>query len=608
MKGRSTCILLIAALLLGGWIYLTDRRAALIAVVGKGDQEVRFRRIDHREILEIEILGAHTAARLVRTNAQWWLQAPVFYPAQSAAVESFLESLGAMVPRTHLSSAELATKPGAMEAFGLVNPDVLTLRSRSGLTLIRIGAKTALGNQVYFQRVGEDGVFTADARILGAIPTTVDGWRDHRLLAGQTDDFDRLEVSGTTGFEAVRATNGVWTLIRPLLARANSEQINWMLTELAGLSATSFVTDSMAAAEDFGLAKPAVQVALKKGTNELIRLQIGGISSNRPGELFVRRVGPGNIVIVTNSITDLLRQPLASFRDRRFLPSVAGVTRIAMGIGTNQFIVDREGTNWVTTAPRRFLADPLVMRDVLRRFVGLQIDTFADDLATDLTRYGLNNPVRTYEFSANGTGSLTGGIARRSIARLEFGTPTTDGRRVYARRSDESGVYEVPAGDFSILPVTAAQLRDFVFDPTNTIRIEIRHQGRLRILNRTASGHWDGSVSIGATLADPAIDECLYRLSRAAGGRFPEPDSTALKQFAFAQVGHSLTLVLKEGGPFRSLNLHFGGRPNAVNQFVLARFDEEPEGVLTQFPLQIYQEYVGPWLSAVTAVDSGSPP
>jgi len=603
MNGRPTIILVLAALLLGGWLYVTERQAGRSVAVGDGS--AHFRRIDPREVLSVEIIRTGTAIRIERTNSAWWLRAPVVYPAQSAALDGLLETLGTLVPRAHITAAELAAQPGALAAFGLENPETLTIRSRSGISILRLGGRTPLGNQVYFQQVGEDGVFTADAGILASLPTTPDAWRDRRLLAGEADGFDRIEVAGLTGFEAERGTNGVWTLLRPLAARANADQIHRLLMEVAGLSVSAFVTDSAAvAAEDYGLAKPPAQLVLKRGTNELVRLQVGGSPTNAPGEVFVRRSGPGNIVRVTNSIVGLLQQPLAAYRDRRLLPSVAGMTRLEIGTGTNRFTVDREGTNWFVSAPRRFPADSVWIRETLRRAVGLQIESFPNDLVTDAARYGLDQPVRTYAFSVAPTATAPG----RPIATLEFGAPAADGRRVYVRRSDEPGVFEVPMADFALLPVSAGQFRDWAFDPTNAGRIEIRQQGRTRVLVRGAAGKWDGGIAIGGTLADPAIDEALYRIGHTATGRYPAPQEAALRQFAFEQVDHSVTVTLKQGGPFRTLQVRFGGRPNAVNQFVLARFDDEAEGVLTQFPLLLYQDFIGPWLGAPAEPGPGNKP
>ncbi|MFM7556315.1 MAG: hypothetical protein ACKPAH_13600, partial [Verrucomicrobiota bacterium] len=76
---------------------------------------------------------------------------------------------------------------------------------------------------------------------------------------------------------------------------------------------------------------------------------------------------------------------------------------------------------------------------------------------------------------------------------------------------------------------------------------------------------------------------------------------------AFDQLDHALTLTLAEGGPFRTLRLRFGGR-NAVNQFVWAAFDPGEPAILTQFPLGLYQEFIGPWFSAPPTTPSDAKP
>jgi hypothetical protein len=318
---------------------------------------------------------------------------------------------------------------------------------------------------------------------------------------------------------------------------------------------------------------------------------VGRAETNAPGEVFVRRSPPGNIVRVKNSLASALRQPLAAFRDRRLLPGIAGTTRLEVRDGTNRFALEREGTNWFVASGVRRPADAVWVRETLRRMVALQIAEFVNDLATDPVRYGLAEPAREYVFTGPGASSNE----VRTVAALAFGTPYAEGQRVYVRRSDEPGVYGLPMADFVVLPRSPAQFRDWKIDPTNVVRVEIRHRGATRVLLRDAAGRWQGRGMPPGALTDPAIDEGLYRLGQSAAGRFPAPDGAALKQFGFELVDHAVTVIQREGGPFRTLELRFGGRPNAVNQFVLARFDDEETPVLTEFPLRLYQEFVGPW-------------
>jgi hypothetical protein len=600
MNGRSTFILVLIALALGGWIFLTEHRGT-VQVAGISGT-AKFRKIVPRDVLSVEILRSNVAVRVERTNGGWWLRAPINYPAQPAAIDGLLETLGAMVPRSHISSAEIRAQNGVLAAFGLETPDTITIHERGGIIILKIGARTPLGNQLYFQQVGEDGVFTADASLLAGFPSSPEAWRDRRLFNADTTEFDRIEMLGRTEFEAVRETNGVWSLIRPLSARANADQIHRMLIEAADTQVTSFVTDSPGGLlGDYGLAKPVAQLVLKRGTNEVLRLQVGRASTNAPGEVFVRRTEQGNIVRATNSFLELLTRPLATYRDRRLLPSVAGMTRLEVTSGTNRFALDREGTNWFVASPKRHPADAAQVREVLRRFVGMQIQEFADDLVTDASRYGLDQPPREYAFGIRGSN----GAPMTQMAKLQFGNPYSEGRRVYVRRSDETSVYGVSVGDFVTLPVAEGQFRDWTINPTNVVRVDIRHKGRTRVLSRNAAGKWEGASSTGGVLIGPAIEEGLYRIGQAPLGKFPGPQEAALKQFGFDQVDHTVTVTMGEGGSFRTLKLQFGGRRNAVNQFVLATFDDDASSVLTEFPLGIYQDFIGPWFGI--APESGDP-
>lgn len=601
MNGRTTLVLVLLALLLGGWLALTERRDE-VRVAGTAGA-VRFRRPDPREVVSVEILRSNTAIRLERTNAVWFLRAPITYPVQSTGVERLLEALGNLVPRSHLTGAEVAAQPGALAAFGLERPDVLTLRTREGMSILRLGGLTPLGSQVYFQQVGQDGVFTGDAALLEALPASPDAWRDRRLFDADTLAFDRVEVLGDTEFEASLSTNGVWGLVRPLVARANEDQIRRLLTDAADSQVMAFVGDAPnRTGDDFGLSKPVAQMVLKRGTHEVLRLQFGTAPTNAPGEVFVRRSDFGNVVRITNAILESLRRPLAAYRDRRLMPSIAGLQRLEVRAGGEPFTLERQGTNWWVVSPRRFQADGPWVRETFQRFMRLRIDDYLDDLGADPARYGLAEPVRDYAFFLGASNA-----APALLTRLSLGVPLGDGRRMAVRRSDEPGIYGIAAGDLQTLPVSATQFRDWSLNPSNVVQVEIRQQGRTRILKRNAIGRWEGVVAAQGVLPDPAIDEGLHRIGLAPIGRFPVPNDAALKQFAFDQLDHALTLTLSEASPFRTLRLRFGGR-NAVNQFVWAAFDPGEPAILTQFPLGLYQEFIGPWFSAPPTTPSDAKP
>ena len=98
------------ALLLGGWLVMTERRDEVRVAGAEGS--VRFRRLDPREVISVEILRSNVAIRLERTNSGWFLRSPIYYPVQSTGVERLLEMLGNLVPAIQMSVVEqLPTRP-----------------------------------------------------------------------------------------------------------------------------------------------------------------------------------------------------------------------------------------------------------------------------------------------------------------------------------------------------------------------------------------------------------------------------------------------------------------------------------------------------------------
>ena len=117
MNRRTTWVLVLLAVLLGGWLAMTERRDEVRVAGATGS--VRFRRLDPREVISVEILRSNVAIRLERTNSGWFLRSPIHYPVQSTSVERLLEMIGNLAPRSHQSSAEVTAPlvPGGSPDF-----------------------------------------------------------------------------------------------------------------------------------------------------------------------------------------------------------------------------------------------------------------------------------------------------------------------------------------------------------------------------------------------------------------------------------------------------------------------------------------------------------
>src|SRR6202034_4210646 len=109
--------------------------------------------------------------------------------------------------------------------------------------------------------VGAEGVYVVDANLLKVIPIVADQWRDTALADIHGQGFDRITV--TNGIKIIELqfnpTNGLWTMTRPIQARADGNFINGLVQDLGGLRVMQFVADGPNSDwESFGLQPPAL--------------------------------------------------------------------------------------------------------------------------------------------------------------------------------------------------------------------------------------------------------------------------------------------------------------------------------------------------------------
>lgn len=581
MNTRSTWLLVLLALALGGYTYLTERPGRSV-----GGVAVRFTTFEPSQVQGIELLRSNGIVRVDRAGPGWRMSLPVVYGAQKTAIDGFLKSLSELQPRRVIAAAELTTGAGTngLRAFGFeAEPLTVKLEMASGSPLLyQIGGPTPLGSQFYFRQVGADGVFTGDDAFLKNLPPTPDHWRDRSLFDLRGQPFDRLEVRGPTAFTAVReSTNGAWRLVKPLAARADSERIEALINALQVTPVAAFVSDSpLVDLAAYGFQPPESEFVLGRGTNDLVHLQFGRVPTNSPEHVLVRRMATTNVVLAPVQAGMLLRLPLPNFRDRNLTPHLDGVSEVRFRSEGGWVRVERQGTNWTVVEPRRFAADPTLMDQLIRQLGGMTIVEFPNDVPADLSRYGLQRPDRGFVLLA-GTNEL---------ARLDFGSQVGLDDKVYVRRADEPSIYATRLGELLRLPEMADQIRLMRFDPTNVVEIAIEQKGRKRVLSRGSNGRWTEASGSPATFLDETVNETLFRLGRVESTRYPTPGDEQLGLLKFKEVDHSVDLRFRPGTGPASLRFRFGGRNAAKNMFALVRFEMDSDPLLIEFPVALYED------------------
>jgi hypothetical protein len=497
----------------------------------------------------------------VRTNDHWEFCSPLVYLAQAAGVERLLTGLAQLQCGARLSAADLQAQTNGLQAFGLEPAwATVVVHGPNQRLELRLGAPTLLGEQIYAQVVGQEGLVTVGAGVMGLLPASGQDWRDTSVASLGNLSFDRLEVRPiTNGFEVVRnPSNQLWQMTRPIPMRANNAKLEALLQQLDLARVSAFVTDdSRADLEPYGLQPPERELVLGRGTNDLLVLQLGRSPTNAPDQRFVRRLANSNVVLVARAALDAWLGGFREFCDRRLVIfNLDAVSRLE-GRSAERFIVERDATNtWRLVAPYPAPADRLLVLEALAALAGTEFGEFEREVATDFAAYGLAPPQRLYRLETTLT-NLAGQRTNEVLAELHIGAPTKD--RFFARRVPDSSV--VTFLDLGQLPRAAYQLRDrriWDFSTNQIASITIRQYNLTRKLLRTGPAQWTPAADSAGAVNGYALEEAAYRLGRLEAVRWVARGEDQLARYGFGTIDCQITVELVGGDKPEWRTVRFG--------------------------------------------------
>lgn len=605
MKRHTTQWLVGVALVLGLFIllferdtYSSARRQREAARLLPGLAPARIHRLELRR-------GTNRPVVLERGTNTWFFRAPLLYPARPEPVERFLQLLAETPSHARISAGEVLRQTNALAAYGLVPPAlVLKLDGEDGPLTLHLSRPASLGSQVFVQVVGRDGLQAVDAALLAAVPASFDAWRDTTLVHLSRLAFDRLEVRPlTNGFEALRdPATRLWTLNKPLPTRANAALLEHLLQELDLLRVVRFAADPPGTdPETFGLAPPQRELVFARGTNELLRLQLGQPPPEQPDLLPVGLSTFSNVVLVPGAPLRPWFDGFTNFCDRRLMIFNPDQVRRIEGRADEAFaLTGGPGEDWRIVEPYPAPADRVLVLEALAEMATLEFLGFEREVATDFAPYGLDPPRRQYVLLGAATNAT---VPAPVLARVDYGRPT--GFRFYARRALENSV--VLALDPIRLPRAAFQLRDrrlWNVSTNDLAALTIRAQGRERKLVRLGPMQWAAAEGSGPPPNSITLEEAAYRLGQLRAERWVAQGADALPRYGIVSGAHEVTLELRGAPPEPPYRVRFGRRAASGLTYAAVTLPEPPGTVIFECPAAIY-EFV---LSDLSLPEPAAPP
>ena len=492
MNPRTTGMLALAAILLGGFIYFyeiegeSSRQAAI-------DEELRiYPGLDAGAVNVIEFStldGFET--RFERVGGRWRLSVPVPDLADSVALDAIADALSQLARKGSISGAS-ASGPSAGEEYGLgVDARTIRFMAEGESHGLRIGRSTPVGGHLYVGRLATEasvhGIFETlrgdiayvEGFQLNALNRNLADLRERRVLNFEGADLRTLRItwpdpSGGFGeadvsvaeevreqvqVEVALARNaaGEWLMGAPMSGPADPQTLRDLISNLSFLRATTFV-DERSDEAAIALANPSITFHWTlPGDHIEKRMRIGGpfrdglLAEGPQGRRVI--IAPGRLDDFKRRVVDYRFKSISRFDlvEARHLSIEFSGDREAGGAETSLHVeADLEAAGWSGREPA---IDSDAASELIRTLSSLRAtDILAEEMGDrELASLGLSPPrvrIRVQsETDSKGDADL---LVDLRVGRL------VSGRGLLAQRADAPTIYVLAESVTRQIPISAA--------------------------------------------------------------------------------------------------------------------------------------------------------
>ena len=424
---KSTLILLVVLLGLGGYIFFVDSKKPVDDAAAK---EKTFTGVTLDDIEELQIKSdrdEHT--RVQKSDGQWKLVEPVATDADQGE----LAAIAGALPDLEIQRV-VDENPTDLKRYGLEPPRIEVAFRRKGskeLQQLKIGDKTPTGNELYAQTPDKKRVILLSAFVDGTFNKSTFALRDKSVLKFERDKVTSLELSSKAGDMQLTKSGTEWRIVKPIAARADFGVIEGIIERLRTLQMQEIVApDGPAKPANYGLDKPTGTITVGSGSSRATLL----LGSTRDALINAKDASRPMIFTLAPTITMDVFKSLGDVRRGEVFDSRAfTATHIELRRGDEVIALDKtkgkdEKETWKKADGKD--VDATKADDLLNRVLGLRASSFDSTAPASLKAPQLTVTVR---YDENKTETVT--FAR-------------DGQDVVAARSDEPGAGRIMASTF----------------------------------------------------------------------------------------------------------------------------------------------------------------
>ncbi len=509
MKLKNTILLMILALGAFAYIWFVERHEKTTKQLAEeGNRVLKF---DRDKINDIVIKSNEAKIELKKDDkGVWQLIEPVKDRADSMALSQlFTESEALKYVEKIDNKGKGATKEQLKE-FGLSDP-ATRLRFSGGDKPVEIlfGKDTATEGKVYVKLDNSNAVYVIGNSLKSQIGKKADEFRDRKLTDISTTRVNKAALKTPAGeIEFSKDKDNHWTLNKPLKARGDDSKIGDLISQAANARVESFIADA-ANLSGYGLQEPRATFTIHaEGSEQPVVLQLGGHPKDEKekDKVYAKLSTRDTVVLLPKSIESLIETKPNDLRDKNLIRVDADIVdRIGIeGAGGEKIVLARSGESWVRKDGDKDIAiNVAAARRLLDDLRQQQVTNFVADVATELPKYGLDQPrvkVTLSSYASQNTAETKAG--EKPIVSILFGK--SEGGNTYAKLDDEPFIVAVPdmlLEDVLIDPLQWQPLEIYKNKADDITSLEIRKEGQPTLsLERDKEKTWklskgDGKVN-----------------------------------------------------------------------------------------------------------------
>jgi hypothetical protein len=508
MKLKNTLLLLILAGGLFAFIKFYESKQ-----LGSREAQERAGKVvsfDRDRVEAITIKNSESKIELKKDEkGNWRLAEPVKDRADSLAVSQLFTTAESLRYDSMIGDDKKGADKDDLKDYGLSNSETkLKFTGKDKPVELIFGKDTAIEGKVYVKLDGSNVAYVIGKDLKEQVSKKADEFRDRKLTEVNTTQVKKVAIKTGAGEIELEKKDQHWSLVKPLKARGDDAKIGDVISQAATAHIESFVGEATNAGA-YGLQEPRATISLwTEGGEKPAVLEIGANPKEEKdkAKTYARSSTREGVVELPKSIENLIGVKPNDLRDRNLVRVEADIVdRIHVeGAGKEKIVLARKGESWVRKAGDK--DEPInvaAAKRLLDEIGGQQVQEFVSDVATDLAKYGLDQPQLRLTFSSfasENTAETKAG--EKPIASISFGK--AEEGRVYARLEDEPYIVSVPQTVLEVLltdPLQWQPLEIYKNKAEEIAAIEVTREGQPPIsLERDTNKNWklakgDGAVN-----------------------------------------------------------------------------------------------------------------